>query len=264
VSPGPAAARRTLRYRAVRALRQRARASGDYDRYARLIDVIGEHRPWWDWGHRLMALSGTYRGGSSEPPRARDLYMRVGWARREDNHHAIEGSENERVETTHAMTAWEGVKRGEEWRTFDWQDDGHTLRVGWLNDEGRITDSAIGASQGEMARFRRWFIWESWVKASWCGLRPWLYYRGLHAAVEERRPLTCQLTPPRGSGGYSHWHCGIRRPLLAILLGRRQQHPGPHRFKNYTWTEGEERVAYERTDDPLVWDGRRAPTSEPS
>ena len=49
-------------------------------------------------------------------------------------------------------------------------------------------------------------------------------------------PGTCQLTPPNGAGGYDHWHCDVRVPLLAILRGQRTQHGGEHRFRNYTWS----------------------------
>lgn len=247
---GAAARPRTLRYRLDGWLRQLDRRAGKYDRTRRFRDaVLGVHGGR-DWGHRLMALVGRNDTGSWGPPRARDLYVRVGWERREDRT-AIEGTQNERVETTRAMTAWEGVKRGEEWRTFDWQDDGHTLRVGWLGDDGRIHDSGIGAVSGEVARFRRWFLWDSWVKAQWCGLRPWLYYKGLHAAVHRKYPFTCQVTPPRGTGGYSHWYCTVPVGLLGALrrrLGLPVEHPMPHRYINYRWDGEGNRVDYDPQD----------------
>jgi hypothetical protein len=250
MTTGVAVRPRSLQYRLDSLLRERDRRAGKYDRTVRFREVaLGTHGAH-DWGHRLMALVGTRRTGSFEPPRARDLYMRVGWERREDRT-AIEGTQNRRVETTHAMTAWDGVKRGEEWRTFDWQDDGHTLRVGWLGDDGRIHDSGIGAVSGEVTRFRRWFLWDSWVKAQWCGLRPWLYYKGLHAAVHRKHPFTCQVTPPRGSGGYDHWYCTAPIGHLGTLrrwLGRPVDHPMPHRYHNYRWDDEGNRVDY----DPQV------------
>lgn len=238
-SAGIAAPQRTIRHRIVRALRESDRKAGKYDRTKRLRDLIDAHGGR-DWGHRLMALTGRNDTGSWGPPRGRDLYIRDEWVYTDDH----SKGEHQRHITRHAMTAWDGVKRGESWRTFDWQDDGMTLRVGWLGDDGRLHDSGIDG-RAELRLFRRWFLWDSWAKAEWFGLRRWLYYKGLSHAVDHRVPFTCGLTPPSGSGGYSHWHCDVRRPLLAILSGRRTQHDGPHRFNNYRWDEAEERVQYD-------------------
>ena len=251
---GPAAPRRTLAYRLDGWLRERDRRAKKYDRTARIRALLGQHGQR-DWGHKLMALVGTQRTGSFEPPRARDLYFRVGPERGED-WRVVPGTEKSLgVETTHAMTAWDGVKRGEAWRTFDWQDDGHTLRIGWLGDDGRIHDSALGAYSGELKRFRRWFILDSWIKAQWFGLRPWLYYKGLHAAVHRKYPWTCQVTPPRDSGGYDHWYCqvpigarGTLRRRLDRLTGFASgapYHPMPHRYINYRWDGAGNRVAHD-------------------
>lgn len=237
---------RTLRRRIVRALQQADWRAGKYDRTRRLRDVIGDHIPWWDWGHRLMALVGRNDTGSWGPPRVRDLYFLHEYEKGD-----LETGKPGRAwlrTTRDGMTAWDGRRgkhgREESWKAFDSQDDGMTIRVGWLGDDGRLHDTGIDGRK-EIALFRRWLLWDSWVKAEWFGLRRWLYYKGLHAAVEIKVPFTCQLVPPAGSGGYSHWHCTVRRPLLAVLAGRRTAHDGPHRFGSYRWVGSGARVEYE-------------------
>ena len=252
---GPAAPRRTLSYRLDRWLRKLDRKAGKYDRTARIRALLGQHGQR-DWGHRLMALVGTHRTGSFEPPRARDLYWREGEQRREDRS-AIPGTARERVVTRDGWEAWQGVERGESWRTFDWQDDGGTLRIGYLGDDGRLHDSGL-TGRREVAMFRRWFLWDSWIKADWFGLRPWLYYKGLHAAVHRKYPWTCQATPPRGWGGYDHWYCNVRIGVLGTLRRRLDRltgfasgapyHPMPHRYHNYRWDGAGHRVDYDPQD----------------
>lgn len=222
-------------------LRERDRRAGRYDRTARFRTVaLGTHGQT-DWPHRLMALVGRDDQGSWSPPRVRDLYLR----------HNRDGST---TTTRDAVAAWDGTrKRGEEWRTFDSQDDGFTARVGYLGDDGRLHDTGLQGRR-ELALFRRWLLWDGWVKAEWFGLRRWLYYQGLHRAVERRVRWTCQAVPPRDSGGYQHWHCQVRVGAWGTLrrrLGQPFRHPEPHRFNNYTWTDGAARVRYV-TDDPAI------------
>jgi hypothetical protein len=230
----------SIRTYALNQLRDWDRKAGKYDRTRRLQALLGgiDGR---DWGHKLMALTGRNFGGNWNPPHAPDLYLRFGPERGENRHVlSIEKPSGKPFITTHGMTAWDGVKRGEEWRTFDWQDDGHTLRVGWLSEDGYIHDSGIGAYSGELTLFRKWFIWDSWIKSDWFGLRRWLYYKGLHAAVHQKKPFTCQKVPPRNSGGYDHWHCiepigysGTLRRWLDLPY----EHPMPHRYARMEWTD---------------------------
>jgi hypothetical protein len=79
-----------------------------------------------------------------------------------------------------------------------------------------------GLSFAEMRLLARWLV--RWRIADWFGLRSWVYSLALNAAVHDRRPGSCQQVPPKGSGGYDHWHCQ-----------RRKGHAGPHGFRNYTW-----------------------------
>lgn len=66
------------------------------------------------------------------------------------------------------------------------------------------------------------------------GVRRWIYLKALHAAVERKIPFTCQVTPDRNSGGYTHWHCQLKK-----------RHEGKHRFGNYTWIGRDFQVEYE-------------------
>ena len=234
-----AAPRKTVRTRIIKALRDADWKVSKYDRTKRLRDVLGDIDGR-DWGHKLMALTGRKYGGTYDVPHAPDLYIRFGHERDENRRVIEKGEYVEPFVTTHAMTAWDGVKRGEEWRTFDWQDDGFTLRVGWLGDDGRIHDSGIGAYSGELKMFRKWFIWDSWIKYDWFGLRRWIYYKGLHMAVHEKKRFACHAIPPRNSGGYDHWHCQVPVGVIGMIRRRLNQpvtHPGPHIFRRMSWFE---------------------------
>lgn len=77
------------------------------------------------------------------------------------------------------------------------------------------------------------------MKSPRFGLRRWVYYKALHAAVDRKIPFTCQQVPPPNSGGYSHWHCELKR-----------KHTGDHRRGAYTWSTG--RVQHSPIDSPAV------------
>jgi hypothetical protein len=176
----------------------------------RIVVIRSRHYPWWDWGHRVMILVGRDDGGSYDVPRPRDLWFR---------HDAG------KLITT---TDYSVVRKNNdgEWRIFDSQNDGHEVVVGYWphpNGDGRIQQSGLDG-RAEQRLFLRWFVWDGWIKADWFGFRRWLYYKALSAAVQHKIPFTCQQVPPPSSGGYSHWHCELRR-----------KHHGDHRFRNYTW-----------------------------
>lgn len=178
----------------------------------RAQDVIAPRYPWWDWGHRVMALTGRDDCGNWGPPRPRDLWFR--W---------VSGSKAQTTRDYAVVRA----NPSEDWRVFDSQNDGHEIVIGWSFGPGRpnnVRDSLNG--RAEIGLFRRWLFTE-WAVSEWFGLRRWLYYKALRAAVSQRIPFACQATPPRESGGYDHWHCQERK-----------RHNGPHRFRNYTWGGG--------------------------
>lgn len=175
---------------------------------ARAVWRIDRH-PWYDWGHKFMVLFGQYGTGDYEAPRGRDLWYRF------DNENEAHG----RIITTHRYADVRALPNAE-WKILDVQDDGGTVMMGWYGD--RIT--FYGLSRRELALFRSWDFWECRARAEWFGLRRWLYYKGLHAAVHLKKPFTCQAVPPRGSGGYSHWYCELH--------GKHTE----HRYRAYTWT----------------------------
>jgi hypothetical protein len=195
-------------------LRRRVRDGGFLHR---ILTIRVERRRWWDWGHMMMTLVGQYRTGTYEVPRGRDLWYRF----------ADDNEARGRIIKTHAYADVRALPNAS-WKVLDVQDEGGTVMMGWWGD--RIT--FYGLTRRELALFRRWDFWECRARGEWFGLRRWLYYRGLHAAVHRRIPFTCQKTPPRGSGGYSHWHCELR--------GKHSV----HRFGNYTWAENTPHVEY--------------------
>jgi hypothetical protein len=252
VTQQPAAPRQTLAWRVERALFMLDHRAGKHDRTRRLRDVIAAQRGWYDWPHRLMALVGRNDSGNWGPPRVRDLYFRDEWVYPPiDPDEPIDRAKHAGTRvfevTRDGWEAWQGAKRGETWRTFDSQDDGNTIRVGYLGGDGRLRDSGIDGRQ-ELRRFVKWLLWDGWVLAEGFGLRRWAYYVALNGAVRDRRPFTCRLVPPEGTGAYSHWACDVPvgwRGTLRRWAGRPVEHEGPHRFRNYSWVAGAGRVQYE-------------------
>lgn len=216
----------------------------------RLWSLNIDHHPWWDWGHPLMTLTGTDMGGNWQEPEPPTWYYRRGPAKRMwrtgyPRHPLSTFEVITDYETFRART--EGLNEDEmyEWSAICVDQDGQ-LQLGhryWGKD-------FYGLASDEVALLRRYL--RMWRRLDWFGLRSWLYSQGLHAAVDQRKPFTCQATPPPGQGGYSHWHCREKR-----------KHDGMHRFNNYVWGEidGEEIGA---TFDPIPFTqseargGRRA------
>lgn len=204
-----------LRSKAMR-LRKNTREGGIAHR---ALTIAGDRHHWYDWGHRLMILVGDYRTGSYAAPRGRDLWYRF----------ADENEAHGRIITTHHyadVRATDG--QDVSWRIFDVQDDGGTVKLGFWGE--RITH--YGISRRELALFRRWDFWECRARGEWFGLRRWLYFKGLHAAVYLKKPFACNAVPPRGTGGYSHWHCEL------------QGKHDVHRYRNYTWAQDTQRVQF--------------------
>lgn len=179
----------------------------------RINEIRRSRHPWYDWGHRVMILLGREDDGRFDNvPRVRDLWFR---------------HENGRLVTTRDYAEVRARNDGE-WKVFDSQNDGFEVVIGWWPDEhGPITRTGLDG-RDEQRLFLRWFVWEGWIKAEWCGLRRRLYYRALHAAVHQKIPFACQQVPAPDSGGYSHWHCELRR-----------KHDGPHRYRGCTWNDRE-------------------------
>jgi hypothetical protein len=197
----------------------------------RLYDLASTRHPWYDWGHRLMILVGCDFGGNWSEPEPPTWWYRPG--------------EPKKMFRTkyprHTLSTFEIVKNYDEFRR----------RTEGLNEDGLYAWQAIGVSQDgalylghrfwggtfygmrkdETAILRRYL--RMWRRLDWFGLRSWLYSQALHAAVERKVPFSCQVVPPKDSGGYSHWHCDQKR-----------KHEGPHRFGNYEWDPTKKHVEY--------------------
>lgn len=210
----------------------------------RIYCLAMERHPWWDWGHRLMILVGMDFGGNWSEPEPPTWYYRLGPPKRMWRTHYPRHP----LSTFQVVTDYdefrrltEGLNEDQmyEWKALNTNQDGE-LHLGhqyW----GK---SFYGLSQAEVALLRRYL--RMWHRLDWFGLRSWLYSQALHAAVHRKAPRTCQVTPARGTGGYSHWYCGLPR-----------RHDGPHRYVNYTWDgDPEHRVEYD-PEGPEV-DAQRA------
>ena len=203
---------------------------------SRVARAFGDWYHWWDWGKPVMWLVGRYDSGSAGVPRGRDLW----WIPTE----YVEGLALNLVAdceqrfgcyiTTDYATV-RGTGGDIDWRIYDLQDEGRTVKVGlWPNrpeHKGHI--QPLPWQELKVDLFLWWYLWEHKGKAQWFGLRYWVYYKALHATVHQKIPFTCQVTPDRDSGGYTHWHCDQKR-----------RHAGPHRYRNYIWPGPGTRVEF--------------------
>lgn len=220
------------------------RVEADNTLRSRMAHGLGETHRWYDWGHMAMWLVGRYDSGSAGVPRGRDMWWvpvshveRVAepWmANFEKRHGCYVTRRYEDVRDTQGLYV--------SWNIFDLQDDGTTVVIGrWPSspdDDGRIQRLVGGMSRRQVRLFLRWYLWEHKAKAQWFGIRRWVYYKALHSVVNDKRPFSCQRTPDKGAGGYSHWHCQLRK-----------RHKGEHRFRNYTWGGADARVEYAPRDE---------------
>lgn len=188
----------------------------------RLYSLAVERHRWYDWGHRLMILTGSDFGGSwsePEPPtwwyrrQAPTRMWRTGYPRHPISTFQIVTDYHEFRRLT------EGLNEDQmyEWKALNVNQDGD-LHLGHRYWGGTFYD----LPKAEVPILRRYL--RMWHRLDWFGLRSWLYTQGLHAAVHTKVPFACQAVPPKGSGGYSHWHCENKRG-----------HTGDHRYRNYTW-----------------------------
>lgn len=185
----------------------------------RLYDLADDRHPWWDWGNRLMILTGTDFGGNWKEPTPGTWWYVATTPKRM----ARTGYPRHRYEI---VTDYDEFRRRTEglnedqlydWRAVGFSQDGDlTLGRRYWGGDFHGLDYA---EQLIVARYLR-----RWRCRDWWGLRTWLYLQGLHAAVHQRKPFSCHQVPPRGQGGYDHWHCQ-----------RRRGHDGLHRYRACVW-----------------------------
>lgn len=193
---------------------------------ARLYSLSWNRHPWWDWGHRMMVFVGMDFGGNWSEPSPSTWYYRAGPAKRmwRTNY------------PIHPLSTYQIVKTYDEFREltrgldeesdahYEWKaicvDQDGDLRLGRQYWGGNF----YGLNHWEFKLLRRYLI--KWNRLNWYGLRSWLYSQALHAAVNQRKPFSCQETPPRNAGAYSHWHCQLKK-----------RHDGPHRFNAAEWSQ---------------------------
>ena len=204
---------------------------------SRIAHAVYHWYHWWDWGKPVMWLVGRYDTGSAGVPRGRDLWW-IPTEYVEDRLALSLVADLDQRFGCYITTDYGTVRASAaeiDWRTYDLQDDGRTVKVGlWPNRPehgGHI--QPLPWQELEVELFLWWYVWQHLGRAQWFGLRRWAYYKALHATVNQRIPFTCQITPERGAGGYSHWHCGLKR-----------RHSGPHRYRNYIWPGPGYRVEY--------------------
>lgn len=197
----------------------------------RLYDLVSERHRWWDWGHRLMILTGSDDGGNWGEPEPPTWWYRLGPPKKM----ARTGYPRHPLSTFEIVTTYdeykfktEGLNEDEmyAWKAIGLGQDGD-LHLGHIYWGGRF----YGMPKCEVALLRRYL--RMWRRLDWFGARSWLYSQGLHAAVNQKVPRTCQVSPPPGSGGYNHWFCDQKR-----------KHTGPHRYRNYQWDPTKDTVEY--------------------
>ena len=214
---------------------------------SRVRHSLDDMRGWWDWSAWAMSFAGRDDSGSYSPPEPRAWY----WYE-DGRRYVIAKTYDEKRRIDEAVSAaraawherhpraeldrlrderdWDALKddrcpEDPYWHHFNVQDDGHTLIPGNVyGDRGGVN---YGLDRRCSRALVRYVVVEWWLKADWLGLRPWVYYKGLHRRVDMRQPFRCSVRPTPGSGGYSHWACLLPRG-----------HEGPHRVNNYTWLDG--------------------------
>lgn len=203
----------------------------------RLYCLTIDRWPWWDWGHPLMTLTGSDFGGNWSDPHegVPTWYYRLGTPKRMWR----TGYPRHPLSTFEVITDYdtfrqrtEGLNEDQmyEWSAIYVDGDGQ-LQLGhryWGKD-------FYGLRECETALLRKYL--RMWHRHNWFGVRSWIYSQALNAAVHQRKPRACNVTPPKGTGGYSHWHCNEKR-----------RHKGDHRFQSYTWSGGTARVVYDPED----------------
>lgn len=116
----------------------------------------------------LMNLTGHEWGGTYDPPKGRDLYFRA------------EG--DKRFRTTDQFREMHASNRDGEWRSFNIQNDGFELHIGYVDSEtGNVRGAQL--SRPEVLLLVRWLLVEYFARGEWFGLRRWTYYRALSAHV---------------------------------------------------------------------------------
>lgn len=228
-----------LTHQTARGMRHRGWTDSRYDDTlrSRIAHAIGDWHHWWDWGKPVMWLVGRYDTGSAGVPRGRDMWW-IPTEYVEDQLAASLVADLEQRYGCYITTEYTIIRASGadiDWRIYDLQDDGRTCKVAlWPNrpeHDGR--EQPLPWQELKVDLFLWWYVWQHLAKAQWFGLRPWVYYKALHATVQQKQPFTCQVTPERGSGGYDHWHCGLK-----------PRHDGPHRYRNYIWPGPGTKVEY--------------------
>lgn len=190
----------------------------------RIVALLDCRDPWWDWGHRLMVVVGRDFGGNWSEPVPPTWWYRQGPAK----HQVRTGFPTHPPSTYEVITTYDEYRASvdglnedqrSEWQAIGTNQDGD-LHLGHQFWGGQF----YGLCKADTFLLRRYL--RAWHRLDWWGLRTWLWQQGLHAAVHRKRPGACNQAPPRGQGGYDHWHCTLRRG-----------HDGMHRFNAYVWGE---------------------------
>lgn len=200
------------------------RAPVDSSIRGRLYQLTSRRLPWWDWGHRVMVLTGTSSGGNYDSPTFETWWYRKGGppvAMRRTGYpcyplrtfQVVKGDYDRFSEVYDPLSYDDRY----EWKAIAVNQDNNLVlgRQYW-------GENFYGLDKWDVRLLRRYL--RAWRRYDWYGVRSWLYAQALHAAVYQRRPFACNQPPPKNSGGYDHWLCQGRR-----------RHDGPHRFNNYTW-----------------------------
>lgn len=197
----------------------------------RIYDLAACNTPWYDWGHRVLILVGDDFGGNWSEPEPTTWYYR-------------ESKSKRMWRTNYPQTTFEVLKTYDEHRAAVAGLDEHSdAFMEWkaicTNQDGDMMlgrqywgGNFYGLSSREQDLLRDWL--RAAHRHNWWGLRSWLYTQALHDAVHTRKPFACQEAPEPGTGGYSHWHCPLKR-----------RHTGPHRYAAMAWTTGEHVYRFE-------------------
>lgn len=225
IGPVDKMSRRIMRSLA-RRCRKRNWHYSEHDQHlrGRLVRLLDMRYPWYDWGHRALVLFGDCEGGNYGDPKPETWWYRRGECKRmwRTNYPRYP------LSTFEVITDYATFKKRTEGLNGDQMDEWQAI---YVDQDGELClghrwwgGAFYGMREDEVALLRRYL--RRWRRHTWWGLRSWICCQALHAAVHCKKPGSCQAVPPKGSGGYSHWHCQLKR-----------NHDGLHRFNNMTWGE---------------------------
>lgn len=147
----------------------------------RLYDLTAMHHPWYDWGHRLMAVVGSDHGGTWDEFKPEPWFYRLGEPTRE----RFTGFPRHPMRRFEVIVGYSDFRKRTEGLN---EDELYEWQCLYADEDGGLSlghrfwgKPFYGTTYWELPLIRRYL--RQWHRRDWYGLRSWLYRQGLHACV---------------------------------------------------------------------------------